>query len=181
MLHSFLCPCFLDLKCHLFKLLPSTSWFQWLIIYYHLFCFLLIKVTVSIFFPAENGRQDENPSLLELPSANSEAEPQPLVSCSSHMCPIQVHWHVKQNYREYWRVKITITNLNYVKNYSQWNLVMLHPNFRNINQVFSFNYKPLDQYGTISKLNETYAIITNKTSRLVYLLKDHVKSLLKKK
>ena len=38
-------------------------------------------------------------SLLELPSANSEAEPQPLVSCSSHMCPIQVHWHVKQNYR----------------------------------------------------------------------------------
>ena len=85
MLHSFLCPCFLDLKCHLFKLLPSTSWFQWLIIYYHLFCFLLIKVTVSIFFPAENGRQDENPSLLELPSANSEAEPQPLVSCSSHV------------------------------------------------------------------------------------------------
>ena len=75
------------------------------------------------------------------------------------MCPIQVHWHVKQNYREYWRVKITITNLNYAKNYSQWNLVMLHPNFRNINKVFSFNYKPLDQYGTISKLNETYAII----------------------
>ena len=37
------------------------------------------------FFPAENGRQDENPSLLELPSANSEAEPQPLVSCSSHV------------------------------------------------------------------------------------------------
>ena len=111
------------------------------------------------FFPAENGRQDENPSLLELPSANSEAEPQPLVSCSSHMCPIQVHWHVKQNYREYWRVKITITNLNYAKNYSQWNLVMLHRNFININQVFSFNYKPLDQYGTISKLNETYAII----------------------
>ena len=57
---------------------------------------------------------------------------------------------------------------------------MLHTNFSTINQVFSFNYKPLDQYGIISKLNETYAIITNKTSRLVYLLKD-VKAYFKKK
>ncbi|KAK7856020.1 cobra-like protein 2 [Quercus suber] len=106
----------------------------------------------------DTSRQDEYPSQLELPSTNSEAEPQPLVSYSSHMCPIQVHWHVKQNYREYWRVKITVTNLNYAKNYSQWNLAMLHPNFRNINQVFSFNYKPLNQYGIINDTGVFYGI-----------------------
>ncbi|KAE8009030.1 hypothetical protein FH972_005488 [Carpinus fangiana] len=87
--------------------------------------------------------------MLELPHANEE-EPQPLVRCSKHMCPIRVHWHVKQSYREYWRVKITITNLNFVKNYSKWNLVVLHPNFRNVTQVFSFNYHPLSPYGNIN-------------------------------
>ncbi|KAK7361719.1 hypothetical protein VNO77_03797 [Canavalia gladiata] len=29
----------------------------------------------------------------------------PLVQCTSHMCPIQVHRHVKLNYKEYWCVK----------------------------------------------------------------------------
>lgn len=76
---------------------------------------------------------------------------QPAIQCTHHMCPIKVHWHVKVNYREYWRVKITITNLNYVHNYSQWSLVVLHPNFRSVYEVYSFNYKPLNQYGDISK------------------------------
>lgn len=67
------------------------------------------------------------------------------------MCPVRVHWHVKQSYTQYWRVKITITNLNLVQNYSQWNLVALHPNLQSVTQVFSFNYKPLNQYGYISK------------------------------
>lgn len=67
------------------------------------------------------------------------------------MCPVRVHWHVKQSYTQYWRVKITITNLNVVQNYSQWNLVALHPNLQSVTQVFSFNYKPLNQYGYISK------------------------------
>ncbi|KAF5938200.1 hypothetical protein HYC85_025706 [Camellia sinensis] len=40
----------------------------------------------------------------------------------------------------YWRVKITVTNLNYAKNYSQWNLGVLHPNMRSVTEVFSFNY-----------------------------------------
>lgn len=66
-------------------------------------------------------------------------------------CPTQVHWHVKQSYKEYWRVKITITNLNFVKNYSMWNLVVLHPNLKNVTQVFSFNYQPLNSYANISK------------------------------
>lgn len=77
------------------------------------------------------------------------------VRCSQHMCPIRVHWHVKESYKLYWRVKMTVTNLNILKNYSQWNLVVLHPNLRSITQVFSFNYSPLNQYGIISKFHQT--------------------------
>ncbi|KAK0573093.1 hypothetical protein LWI29_002900 [Acer saccharum] len=73
-------------------------------------------------------------------------EPPQAVICSEHMCPIRVHWHVKQSYKEYWRVKITVTNLNVMRNYSQRNMVVLHPNLQCVTQVFSFNYKPLDQY-----------------------------------
>ncbi|KAL5582097.1 hypothetical protein UlMin_014539 [Ulmus minor] len=74
----------------------------------------------------------------------------PLVQCTSHMCPIRVHWHVKQNYKEYWRVKVTITNFNYAMNYTQWNMVVQHPNFDNLTQSFSFNFKPLTPYGEIN-------------------------------
>ena len=118
--------------------------------------FLHFQSTCFHFVPT--CRSDKTPPLLELPHANDE-EPQPLVRCSNHMCPIKVHWHVKESYREYWRVKITITNLNFVKNYSQWNLVVLHPNLRNVTQVFSFNYLPLNPYGSISKSNQNHAII----------------------
>ncbi|KAH6761831.1 COBRA-like extracellular glycosyl-phosphatidyl inositol-anchored protein family [Perilla frutescens var. hirtella] len=74
----------------------------------------------------------------------------PLVQCTSHMCPIRVHWHVKQNYKDYWRVKVTITNFNYRMNYTLWNLVVQHPNFDNLTQIFSFNYKPLNPYQDIN-------------------------------
>ncbi|CAI9111710.1 OLC1v1012000C1 [Oldenlandia corymbosa var. corymbosa] len=74
----------------------------------------------------------------------------PLVQCTHHMCPIRVHWHIKVNYKEYWRVKITITNFNYRMNYSQWNLVAQHPNFENLTQVFSFNHESLTPYPTIN-------------------------------
>lgn len=97
---------------------------------------------------------EESPPLLQLPHAHETEEPSPLVTCSRHMCPISVHWHVKQSYKEYWRVKITITNYNCVKNYSYWTLVVQHPNLQSLTQLFSFNYHPLNQYGTISKLNK---------------------------
>ncbi|XP_015962623.1 protein COBRA [Arachis duranensis] len=74
----------------------------------------------------------------------------PLVQCTSHMCPVRVHWHVKLNYKEYWRVKVTVTNFNYRMNYSEWNLVVQHPNFDNLTQLFSFNYKSLTPYGDIN-------------------------------
>lgn len=75
----------------------------------------------------------------------------PLVQCTNHMCPIRIHWHVKINYKAYWRVKVTITNFNYRMNYSQWNLVVQHPNFDNLTQIFSFNYQPITPYESISK------------------------------
>ena len=67
------------------------------------------------------------------------------------MCPIKVHWHIKYNYYEYWRVKITVFNLNYRKNYSDWNLVVQHPSFDKLTQIFSYNYKSLAPYGSTSK------------------------------
>jgi hypothetical protein len=70
------------------------------------------------------------------------------------MCPVRVHWHVKVNYKEYWRVKIAITNFNYMKNYSTWTLVVQHPNLNNVTQVFSFEYKPLIAYDSISEYQE---------------------------
>lgn len=111
-------------------------------------------------------RAGDLPPVLQLPH---NEPPEPVLQCSDDMCPIRVHWHVMQSYREYWRVKITVTNLNYVKNYSQWNLVVLHPNLQSVTRVFSFNYKPLNQYGDISKfisfvliysLNVNYALIS---------------------
>nr|GMC75395.1 protein COBRA-like [Ipomoea batatas] len=74
----------------------------------------------------------------------------PLVQCTNHMCPIRIHWHVKINYKAYWRVKVTITNFNYRMNYSQWNLVVQHPNFDNLTQIFSFNYQPITPYESIN-------------------------------
>ncbi|KAL5554174.1 hypothetical protein UlMin_041575 [Ulmus minor] len=64
----------------------------------------------------------------------------PLVQCTSHMCPI----------REYWRVKVTLTNFNYAMNYTKWNMVVQHPNFDNLTQIFSFNFNPLTPYGEIN-------------------------------
>ncbi|KAJ9147496.1 hypothetical protein P3X46_029650 [Hevea brasiliensis] len=91
------------------------------------------------------------PHLASVVSSSGKNGLAPLVQCTSHMCPVRIHWHVKLNYREYWRVKVTITNFNYNMNYSQWNLVVQHPNFDNLTQTFSFNYKALTPYSVISK------------------------------
>lgn len=78
---------------------------------------------------------------------DDEPSSAPIVWCSEHMCPIRVHWHVKTNYRKYWRVKVTVSNYNLARNYSDWNLVLQHPNLRSLTQLFSFNYRPLVEYG----------------------------------
>lgn len=95
----------------------------------------------------------------------------PLVQCTKHNCPIRVHWHVKLNYKEYWRVKISITNFNYRLNYTQWTLVAQHPNLNNITQVFSFAYKPLLPYKSASKsiyLNKAFKSFF--TTRIIMLM-----------
>ncbi|KAH9621102.1 hypothetical protein KSS87_022901 [Heliosperma pusillum] len=90
----------------------------------------------------------DNPFLASVVSAGSSktGNNAPLVQCTKHMCPIRIHWHVKVNYKNYWRVKVTITNFNYRMNYTLWNLVVQHPNFDNLTQAFSFNYKGLTPY-----------------------------------
>ncbi|KAM7250382.1 hypothetical protein ACFE04_022265 [Oxalis oulophora] len=95
-------------------------------------------------------KSGDRPPVLEQKHDPTEEQPPPILMCSRHMCPIRVHWHIKQSYKEYWRVKMTVTNLNFMQNNSQWNLVVLHPNLQNVTQVFSYNYKPLNPYGYIN-------------------------------
>ncbi|KAM7516689.1 hypothetical protein LguiA_006272 [Lonicera macranthoides] len=92
----------------------------------------------------------KSPHLASVVSTPSKSNYAPLVQCTSHMCPVRIHWHVKLNYKEYWRVKVTITNFNYRMNYTQWNMVIQHPNLDNLTQIFSFNYKPLIAYDAIN-------------------------------
>ncbi|KAF7060970.1 hypothetical protein CFC21_067704 [Triticum aestivum] len=96
---------------------------------------------------------DNSPYLQSAINGPGKLTGQPLVQCTSHMCPIRIHWHVKLNYKDYWRVKVTITNFNYRMNYTDWNMVAQHPNFDNITKLFSFNYKPLTPYG--GRINDT--------------------------
>ncbi|KAJ1406521.1 COBRA, plant [Sesbania bispinosa] len=88
------------------------------------------------------------PYLSPVVSGSGKNKFAPLVQCTNHMCPVQIHWHVKHNYKEYWRVKVSITNLNYHMNYSEWNLAIQHPNFNNLIQLFGFNYKSLMTHHT---------------------------------
>lgn len=116
----------------------------------------------------------DSPYLASVVSApDKSGNSAPLVQCTSHMCPIRVHWHVKLNYKDYWRVKITITNFNYRMNYTLWNLVVQHPNFDNITKLFSFNYKSLSPYGDLSKLFLNISILISfdwKESALCHLV-----------
>lgn len=59
------------------------------------------------------------------------------------MCAVRVHWHVKSNYKGHWRVKVTVSNYDFVNNHSNWNLVIQHPSFNQSLQTFSFNYTKL--------------------------------------
>ena len=102
----------------------------------------VLRHNPEFFFPCCLFRPGVVPPLLEQ-KHDPHVEVSPVVQCTNHMCPIHIHWHVKVNYKKYWRVKITATNLNTMRNYSDWNLVVLHPNLNNVTQVFSFNYKPM--------------------------------------
>ncbi|MCD9639508.1 COBRA-like protein 4 [Datura stramonium] len=93
------------------------------------------------------GCQNSSNCIMKTPSGKGVNVPnkvnKAVLQCTKHMCPVNVHWHVKSNYKKYWSVKITITNFNYRFNYTQWTLVVQHPNLNNATQVSSFSYKPL--------------------------------------
>ncbi|XP_004309891.1 PREDICTED: protein COBRA-like [Fragaria vesca subsp. vesca] len=74
----------------------------------------------------------------------------PVVQCTSHMCPIQISWQVTKDHKQYWLVKLKITNFNYKMNYLDWNLVIQHPNFDNLTRILRFNYKSLTPYAGIN-------------------------------
>ncbi|KAL2346066.1 hypothetical protein Fmac_000066 [Flemingia macrophylla] len=69
------------------------------------------------------------------------------VECTDHMCPVRVHWHFKNNYMNQWRVKLTISNYNYNKNYSNWNVLVQHPGFTQNATTYSFNSAKLPTLG----------------------------------
>ncbi|CAK9162057.1 unnamed protein product [Ilex paraguariensis] len=70
--------------------------------------------------------------------SNSKFNPY-MLQCTDHMCPLRVHWHVKNNYLVHWRVKLTISNYNYGRNYSDWNVLVQHPGFSQPATTYSFN------------------------------------------
>ncbi len=112
--------------------------FLWLCVL-HVFCCWL-----------RNTRYSDLPNLSSSSSSmgvNNQQQPDTLY-CTRDMCPVKIHWHVKTNYRQYWRVKITITNRDFSRNFTQWTLVLQHPNFSNFTQAFSFNYKALSPYAS---------------------------------
>lgn len=92
------------------------------------------------------------PLTLQTTKENTSPSSPDMLFCTNDMCPVKIHWHVKLNYQEYWRVKITITNRDISRNYTLWNLVAQHPNFANFTESFSFSYKPLNPYSaSVSK------------------------------
>lgn len=79
--------------------------------------------------------------------------------CTDHMCPLRVHWHIKTNYMDHWRVKLTVTNLNYNRNYTNWNLVVHHPGFSQSTTTYSFNNTLLHTPGIPGKLTTFFHIV----------------------
>ncbi|KAL7257459.1 hypothetical protein ACSBR1_003703 [Camellia fascicularis] len=70
-----------------------------------------------------------------------------MVQCTDHMCPLRVHWHLRNNYKDQWRVKLTISNYNYGRSYSDWNVVVQHPGFSQSATTYSFNSTVLPTVG----------------------------------
>ncbi|XP_027353101.1 COBRA-like protein 4 [Abrus precatorius] len=93
-----------------------------------------------------------------LPKHKKDTTPKPLLQCTHHLCRVRVHWHLKDNYKDYWRVKIAIINFNYRLNFTEWTLVVQHPNLNNVTQVYSFEYMPLLPYESINDTGMFYGL-----------------------
>ncbi|CAD5172915.1 unnamed protein product [Musa acuminata subsp. malaccensis] len=114
---------------------------------------------LSSILPPTRPWHRSDSKILSTPGINTpKKDNTPLLQCTHHMCPVRVHWHVKLNYKDYWRAKVAITNFNYRLNYTQWTLVVQHPNLDNVTEVFSFEYKPLVAYGSINDTGMFYGM-----------------------
>ncbi|KAL3515035.1 hypothetical protein ACH5RR_021937 [Cinchona calisaya] len=70
-----------------------------------------------------------------------------ILKCTDHMCPLGIHWHIKNNFKDHWRVKLTISNFNFGRNYSNWNVLVQHPGFSQQITTYSFNSTVLPTIG----------------------------------
>lgn len=77
--------------------------------------------------------------------------------------------------KEHYRVKITVTNLNYRMNFTEWNLVVQYHPILDITQISGFNYKSI-QVGKISKSiwNHPFLIKKMHVYVCVYILLTYV-------
>ncbi|KAE8709252.1 5'-methylthioadenosine/S-adenosylhomocysteine nucleosidase 1-like [Hibiscus syriacus] len=70
------------------------------------------------------------------------------IQCNAdHMCLVRIHWHVMNNYFTHCKVKLTISNYNYKRNYSNWNVLIQHPGFSQSTTAYSFNSTMLPSFG----------------------------------
>ena len=90
-----------------------------------------------------------------------------MVRCTDHMCPVQVHWHVKTNYRDKWRVKVTVSSYRYGHNYSDWNLVVQHPGLKQPFRTYSFNSTRLTTMGNMGNSSKLFGSSSSLTSSLI--------------
>eukprot|EP00270_Netrium_digitus_P013917 TRINITY_DN4677_c0_g1_i1.p1 TRINITY_DN4677_c0_g1~~TRINITY_DN4677_c0_g1_i1.p1 ORF type:complete len:458 (-),score=82.74 TRINITY_DN4677_c0_g1_i1:304-1677(-) len=67
--------------------------------------------------------------------------------CSPDGCPVSIHFHLKVNYKSYWRAKLTVINRSLYTNYTGWNLAMEHPGLTNLTEVFSWHVQQIQPFG----------------------------------
>ncbi|KAK2392916.1 protein COBRA [Trifolium repens] len=99
-----------------------------------------------------------------------------VIECTDHMCPIRVHWHIKNNYMNQWRVKLTISNYNFNRNYSNWNVLIQHPGFNKKATTYSFNSTKLSTLGIQDDGVALFWGIDYYNSELLHSDKDRVGS-----
>ncbi|PON54955.1 COBRA-like protein [Trema orientale] len=51
------------------------------------------------------------------------------IECTDHMCPVNINWHVMSKVEENHerKIRVTISNLNYARNYPDWIVLVEHP------------------------------------------------------
>jgi hypothetical protein len=127
-------------------------------IYHQIIVASLHAIHLSLYFSLCKTREVYPSSISDFSNNLDE------VQCTDHMCPVQVHWHVKSSYMSYWRVELTISNYEYQRNFSNWNMVVQHPGFSQPATTYSFNSTVLPTVG----FGGTYSSIFLSTIDITY-------------